>query len=77
MEGEEGEGAVGHGGLDGLDARGGGVFAGFGVVVEEVGRAERVLGVFWVGRVCGGGYRVSSGRDMIEEGCGWSWGIGR
>ena len=30
---------MGHGGLDGLDARGGGVFAGFGVAVEEVGGA--------------------------------------
>ena len=38
-EGEKGEGAVGHGGLDGKDAGGGGVFAGFGVVVKEVGRA--------------------------------------
>ena len=36
-ETEEGEGAVGHFDLDGLDARGGGVFAGFGIVVEEVG----------------------------------------
>ena len=36
MEVEEGEGAVGHVGLDALDAGGGGVFAGFGVVVEEV-----------------------------------------
>jgi hypothetical protein len=35
-EGEEGEGAVGHGRLDGADAGGGGVFAGFDVVVEEV-----------------------------------------
>lgn len=38
-EREEGEGAVRHCGLDVLDARGGGVFAGFRVVVEEVWRA--------------------------------------
>ena len=37
MEVEEGEGAVGHLCLDGLDAGGGGVFAGLGGVVEEVG----------------------------------------
>ena len=37
-ETEEGEGAVGHFDLDGLDAGGGGVFTGFGIVVEEVGR---------------------------------------
>lgn len=36
-ETEEGEGAVGHFNLDGLDAGGGGVFTGFGIVVEEVG----------------------------------------
>jgi len=30
---------VGHGGLDVLDAGGGGVFTGFGVVVVEVGGA--------------------------------------
>lgn len=51
-EGEEGEGAVGHFDLDGLDAGGGGVFAGFGVVVEEVGGTGMgggglVLGVVW------------------------------
>lgn len=33
---EEGESAVGHGGLDRADAGGGGVFARFDVVVEEV-----------------------------------------
>ena len=38
-EGEEGERAVGHGRLDITDAGGGGIFAGFGVIVEEVGRA--------------------------------------
>ena len=40
-ETEEGEGAVGHFDLDGLDAGGGGVFTGFGIVVEEVGRTGR------------------------------------
>lgn len=38
-EAEEGERAVSHFDLDVLDAGGGGVFAGFDVVVEEVGRA--------------------------------------
>jgi hypothetical protein len=41
-EREERESAVGHGGLDGADAGGGGVFAGFDVVVEEVWGAEYV-----------------------------------
>ena len=40
-ETEEGEGAVGHFDLDGLDAGGSGVFTRFGVIVEEVG---------WTGR---------------------------
>lgn len=44
-EAEEGERAVGHCGLDFLDARGGCVFLGFGVVVEEVGGA--VGGLVW------------------------------
>jgi hypothetical protein len=57
---------VGHGGLDGADARGGGVFAGFGVIVEEVWGAEEVVrfgiwGSVWWCRA----YSVSSGRDMI------------
>ena len=65
-----------HCGLDGLDAGGGGVFAGFGVVVEEVGGAaaggrkrdvSRGLGR-WVGLEGGGAYRVSSGRDMVADG---------
>lgn len=33
-EGEEGEGAVSHVGLDVLNSRAGGIFAGFGVVVK-------------------------------------------
>ena len=37
-EREEGERAVGHRRLDIANARGGGIFAGFGVIVEEVGR---------------------------------------
>ena len=41
-ERKEGEGAVRHCGLDLLDARGGGVFARFGVIVEEVGRSVDV-----------------------------------
>jgi len=36
-EREEGEGAVGHCRLDLLDTRGGGVFARFGVIIEEIG----------------------------------------
>lgn len=40
FEVEDFEGAPGHGGLDVLDARGGGVFAGFGVIVVDVRRAE-------------------------------------
>ena len=45
FEVEEFEGAVGHLRLDGLDAGGGGVFAGFGVVVEEVwGTAGKGVG---------------------------------
>jgi hypothetical protein len=34
---------MGHGGLDGADTGGGGVFAGFDVIVEEVGRSVVVL----------------------------------
>ena len=37
---EEGEGAMGHAGLNGLDAGGSGVFEGGRVVVEEVGWAR-------------------------------------
>ena len=36
---------MGHVGLDVADARGGGVFLGFDVIVEEVGRAVEVLAV--------------------------------
>lgn len=39
LEVEELEGAAGHGGLDVLDTGAGGVFAGFGVVIVDVGRA--------------------------------------
>lgn len=70
MEVEEGEGAVRHVGLDALDAGGGGVFAGFGVIVEEVWGSVAV-GVSWGcgherdGAWRGRAYRVSSGRDMF------------
>ena len=40
-ETEEGEGAVGHFDLDGLDAGGGSVFTRLGIVVEEVGGTDR------------------------------------
>lgn len=74
-EREEGEGAVCHCGLDVLDARGGGVFAGFRVVVEEVWRAAEGglsvrVGVVERWRRCfggGGAYRVSSGRDICAD----------
>lgn len=39
LEVEKLEGAAGHGGLDVLDTGAGGVFAGFGVIVVDVGRA--------------------------------------
>lgn len=39
LEVEQLEGAAGHGGLDVLDTGAGGVFAGFGVVIVDVGRA--------------------------------------
>ena len=42
-QGQELQGAVRHVGLDGADAGGGGVFAGFGVVVEEVGGSVVVI----------------------------------
>lgn len=68
MQVEEVEGAVGHGGLDGADAGGGGVFAGFDIVVEEVWGAVVYLLVYLEACcMCGGGgtYSVSSGRDMV------------
>ena len=63
---EEGEGAVGHGGLDGEDTRGGSVFAGFDVGVEEVGWAGGRT-VISTEREGGRGkaHRVSSGRDIV------------
>jgi len=75
LEVEELEGALGHGGLDVLDARASGVFAGFGVVVVHVGLAvgwvdwlvvrDWVGGEGTVGGRSAGTYRVSSGRDMM------------
>ena len=69
---------MGHGCLDGLDAGGGGVFLGFGVVVEEVCRSMEVLASSWMtegglgngkrnGLDGGGGCadNLSSGRDMV------------
>jgi hypothetical protein len=56
---------VGHGGLDGADARRGGVFAGLGVIVEEIWGAVTVLLVLSVEVEEMGAYSVSSGRDMF------------
>jgi len=66
---------VRHAGLDGEDAGGGGVFAGFAVGVEEVGGAGR--GGFSEGSGGGEGggvgYRVSSGRDMLAVAVAVAW----
>jgi hypothetical protein len=64
FEVEEFESAVGHGGLDVLDTRGGGVLARFGVIVVQVRRATIRQLSFSKG-IVGETYRVSSGRDMM------------
>ncbi len=68
-EAEEGESPVGHFDLDILDAGGGGVFAGLGVVVEEVRRAGGGGGSVpneSISKGGGGAHSVSSGRDMVR-----------
>lgn len=74
VETEELEGAVGHVGLDVLDSGGGGVFVGFGVIVEEIGGAVSRVSCVYRMVLRGCSYRESSGRDMMavvsrEEGC--------
>lgn len=64
VEVEELERAVGHVGLDGEDTGGGGVFAGFGGIVKEVGGED----VFGTGHGCGCvGWLV--GGVCMEWGC--------
>jgi hypothetical protein len=60
---------VGHVGLDVLDAGGGGIFAGFGVIVEEVWRTgfETLACIEGSESAVGEDYRVSSGRDMVSS----------
>lgn len=66
LEVEELEGPAGHGCLDVLDTRVGGVFAGFDVVVVDVGGAGGIVSLIEEERG-EGAYRVSSGRDMMGE----------
>jgi hypothetical protein len=56
---------VGHGGLDRADAGGGGVFAGFAVVIEEVWGAGLEGLVLCEDVVGWRAYSWSSGRDMV------------
>ncbi len=71
--GEEFQSAIGHFDLHILDSGGSGVFAGFGVVVEEVGGAVGALSN--VGEWGDGGeYSLSSGRDIVGVGRGGSGG---